>query len=50
MYNYWRKFKLMPWQWGFTPKPCIEHIKAIEAMDFMVNDAERMERELKGDK
>lgn len=47
MYNYWKKFKLMPWQWGLTESPCVEHLKAIESIDFMVNDAERMYKELK---
>lgn len=47
MYGFWKRMNLMPWEWGLTAEPCIEHIKAIEQIDIMVEDMIRMKRKMK---
>jgi len=46
MFAYWKRLRLMPWQWGLTKEPCVEHIKALYEMDRMVRDADRMYKEM----
>lgn len=42
MFNMWKRFKLWPWQSGYTKEPCIEHINAMAVMNDWYLDARRM--------